>query len=314
VKNGRSAPLEEINRAYRKTSIRLHPDKFELPKNKKLTKAQEAAERKKANERFQRLGLIAKILRGEQRARYDHFLKNGFPKWRSTGYYYARFRPGLSAVLFGLYLAAGVTHYVVLILSQRRQKDYMLDVIKEVRKTAFGSSGVPGLEKALQGSEDSGADVSASLTRRERRAKKGKSDVDSGSDTPLKKMQKKKVIAPNGKSFLVDNNGDVYLLDETEDGVQELLLDPNEFKGAKWSNTLLVGIPRGLWRITLGRFIGGNKVEDVYIDSEGEETKTDMKGENVRKTTKRRGAPIARSSDGAPRRRTKTRVAGKAQL
>ena len=26
---------------------------------------------------------------------YDFFYKNGVPKWRGTGYYYARFRPGL---------------------------------------------------------------------------------------------------------------------------------------------------------------------------------------------------------------------------
>jgi len=28
-------------------------------------------------------------------ARYDFFYKNGVPKWRGTGYYYSRFRPGL---------------------------------------------------------------------------------------------------------------------------------------------------------------------------------------------------------------------------
>ena len=27
--------------------------------------------------------------------RYDFFYKNGLPKWRGTGYYYSRFRPGL---------------------------------------------------------------------------------------------------------------------------------------------------------------------------------------------------------------------------
>lgn len=26
---------------------------------------------------------------------YDFFYKNGVPKWRGTGYYYSRFRPGL---------------------------------------------------------------------------------------------------------------------------------------------------------------------------------------------------------------------------
>jgi hypothetical protein len=27
--------------------------------------------------------------------RYDFFYKNGVPKWRGTGYYYSRYRPGL---------------------------------------------------------------------------------------------------------------------------------------------------------------------------------------------------------------------------
>ena len=27
--------------------------------------------------------------------RYDFFYKNGVPKWRGTGYYYTRFRPGI---------------------------------------------------------------------------------------------------------------------------------------------------------------------------------------------------------------------------
>ena len=30
-----------------------------------------------------------------ERHRYDFFYKNGVPKWRGTGYYYSRFRPGL---------------------------------------------------------------------------------------------------------------------------------------------------------------------------------------------------------------------------
>jgi DnaJ homolog subfamily C member 1 len=48
------------------------------------------------HERFARLGVISTILRKkESRERYDFFYKNGVPKWRGTGYYYSRFRPGL---------------------------------------------------------------------------------------------------------------------------------------------------------------------------------------------------------------------------
>jgi hypothetical protein len=67
---------------------------------------------KDIHERFARLGVIATILKdteGRKRYvnfvrvpnvyltahRYDFFYKNGVPKWRGSGYYYARFRPGL---------------------------------------------------------------------------------------------------------------------------------------------------------------------------------------------------------------------------
>jgi DnaJ family protein C protein 1 len=51
---------------------------------------------KNIEERFARLGVVGTILRNpESRKRYDFFYKNGVPKWRGTGYYYARFRPGV---------------------------------------------------------------------------------------------------------------------------------------------------------------------------------------------------------------------------
>jgi curved DNA-binding protein CbpA len=51
---------------------------------------------KAIHERFARLGVVSSILRKkESRQRYDFFYKNGVPKWRGTGYYYSRFRPGL---------------------------------------------------------------------------------------------------------------------------------------------------------------------------------------------------------------------------
>ena len=75
---------------------------------------------KGVHERFARLGVISTILRnkeGRERYvigssqpccsqaltffnRYDFFYKNGVPKWRGTGYYYSRFRPGLGVSSF----------------------------------------------------------------------------------------------------------------------------------------------------------------------------------------------------------------------
>lgn len=62
------ANVDAISKAYRKRSLQLHPDKNRGVKG--------------AQKRFERLGLIAKMLRTpEVRERYDHFYRNGFPKW-----------------------------------------------------------------------------------------------------------------------------------------------------------------------------------------------------------------------------------------
>jgi DnaJ-class molecular chaperone len=68
------ASLEEIGKAYKKRSRQLHPDKNIGVKD--------------AQKRFERLGLITKMLRTpEVRERYDHFYYNGFPKWYASRYH-----------------------------------------------------------------------------------------------------------------------------------------------------------------------------------------------------------------------------------
>lgn len=44
---------------------------------------------------------------------YDFFYKNGVPKWRGTGYYYSRFRPGLGVrnVFFSFKLYVLIVFY-----------------------------------------------------------------------------------------------------------------------------------------------------------------------------------------------------------
>ncbi|WFD08015.1 hypothetical protein MVES1_003384 [Malassezia vespertilionis] len=66
-----------------------------------------------AAKRFEQLGLIHKILRDERRDRYNYFLTNGFPKWRGTGYFYERFRPGLALVLAVLFVFSLVTQHLL---------------------------------------------------------------------------------------------------------------------------------------------------------------------------------------------------------
>ena len=167
-----SASLDDINKAYRQKSRSLHPDKIaqqlrsdrakiakkQAKDNKKSddapskppTQAETKLAVKLASDRQARLSLIANILRGPGRDRYDHYLANGFPLWKGTDYYYNRYRPGLGTVLTGLFLVGGgAIHYLVLYMSWRRQKEFVQRYIKFARDTAWGGSlGIPGVDAA----------------------------------------------------------------------------------------------------------------------------------------------------------------------
>ena len=151
--------------------------------NKPPTRREIKAAEKEASERFTRLGLITEILRGEGRERYDHFLNNGFPKWRGTGYYYARFRPGVGSVLVGLFVVGGgLGHYIALVLGYYRQRDFVKRYIGQAQKAAWGEEGKPSALRNIRGlgaakEEEEGATVidddyevqEAPRNRRERR-------------------------------------------------------------------------------------------------------------------------------------------------
>jgi len=181
-----SATQNDINAAYRKLSRSLHPDKaqsnfianYNIPKPAKAGskpavhvhkhKQPSASEiskfRKTATARFERLSLIANLLRGPERQRYDHFLRNGFPKWRGTGYYYERFRPGLGTVLIGLFVfAGGAVHYAALYVSWRRQHEFLDRYIRHARRTAWGDE-MFGSSGAIPGLNGSSSDVPATST------------------------------------------------------------------------------------------------------------------------------------------------------
>lgn len=105
----RDASAPTLKKAYRKKSLEVHPDRNSSPI---------------AAKHFEQLGLINKILRDHRRDRYDHFLANGFPQWRGTGYFYARFRPGLGLVLL---LILGLT---VLVQRGIQQYNYVQNTTK----------------------------------------------------------------------------------------------------------------------------------------------------------------------------------------
>ncbi|WRT68980.1 uncharacterized protein IL334_005962 [Kwoniella shivajii] len=131
-----SATISEINKAYRKKSLELHPDKNPGVKN--------------IQERFARLGVIAQILRSpEARERYNFFYKNGVPKWRGTGYYYSRYRPTLSHTLIFLITLSSAFHYLVLNLNYRKHQRR----ITYFENAARSSAGVSGFTSNSQTGE-----------------------------------------------------------------------------------------------------------------------------------------------------------------
>lgn len=167
------ANQEDINKAYKKRSRELHPDKVRqqmmaervkvekekakqegskpgAAKIKPPTPAEVKAAVKRASDRQARLSIVANILRGPGRDRYDHFLSNGFPTWKGTEYYYSRYRPGFGTALFGVFLfAGGGAHYVALYMSWKRQTEFVERYITFARRAAWGdnlAAPIPGID------------------------------------------------------------------------------------------------------------------------------------------------------------------------
>ena len=219
---------------------------------------------KDATATYQRLTVIAEILKGPSRERYDHFLRNGFPKWKGTGYYYARFRPGLGSVLLGLLVVCGGgMHYFALVMGWKRRKEFVSRYIRHARRTAWGDdTGIQGISALATGLPDtSGQDYgnttppdefSGPMNRRQKRMQEREARKESGKKTVAKKKvrssgvstpvegeaptgpvgRKKRIVAENGKVLIVDTEGNVFLEEETEEGmVQEFLLDVSDLFG-----------------------------------------------------------------------------------
>lgn len=268
----RKASIDDINKAYRRRAAALHPDKARAKFTKqwekdhkptaagKKIKAPEKEVKeyvKKNNDRYARLGVVAEILRGASRDRYDFFLDHGFPKWRGTGYYYQRYRPGAGTVLIGLFVVGGgVAHYAALVLGWKQQRQFAEKYIRDARKMAWGKeSVVPGLDTIGQpvtnGTTDgdangNGAPSTMGMNRKQKRAqekenkKSAKKGVTPGeSITPEAISEpieatlisgpqgtKRRVVAENGKTLIVDSVGNVFLEETTEEGeTHEFLID-----------------------------------------------------------------------------------------
>ncbi|KAJ3044366.1 hypothetical protein HDV00_002258 [Rhizophlyctis rosea] len=94
----RKATPAEITKAYRKTSMQLHPDRNPDPK---------------AQELYTLLTSIVGILKEpKSRERYDAHLARGIPRWVGGGYFYNRYAPNVPMVIFLFLLAASFVQYV----------------------------------------------------------------------------------------------------------------------------------------------------------------------------------------------------------
>ena len=97
---------------------------------------------------------------GVLECRYDFFYKNGVPRWRGTGYYYSRFRPGLgvrrqiifyasiltwtaqTVLVFLTVLSTGL-HYVIQHMNYKRDLARVEHIIIQAKQAAWGPKMLP---------------------------------------------------------------------------------------------------------------------------------------------------------------------------
>lgn len=138
LQKGPKLTPDEIAKAYRQLSRKLHPDK--LRKGSKSVK-------KLAEQRFQRLSLVGNILKDRSlKRRYDYYLDKGFPKWKGTGYYYHQFRPGVLLTIIILYLIVSTFHYISLRISRQQDFKRLKSLKDELTLLAWGDSCIPPLD------------------------------------------------------------------------------------------------------------------------------------------------------------------------
>lgn len=303
-----TASQDDIIKSYRKKAKTLHPDKVKRSLKSSQAKPGKSTKKgskpgvhvskgpsekeinnavKQAEARYARMGVVRDILGGSGRARYDHFMKNGFPRWKGTGYYYSRFRPGLGSVLTGLFVAfGGAAHYGALFLGWKRQREFVDRYIRHARRSAWGDElgirGIPGVDSpdAAAAPPPPAAENEGPMNRKQKRMmdrenrKDGKGKAtrkgsrSPGTATPTSESaggpspsgERKRVVAENGKTLIVDSIGNVFLEEENEDGVkQEFLLDIEEIQRPTIRDTMLFRLPAWFFQKSVGRFTGSSE-------------------------------------------------------
>lgn len=290
-----SSSVDDIIKAFRKKSRAIHPDKArhnfiasrstptpkkpgEKKKGVHVSKgpSQREIDRfvKEASARYTRLGVVRDVLKDyTARERYDHYLKQGFPSWRGSGYYYERFRPGLGTVLVGLFVVlGGGVHYAILKMNYNSQREFMDRYIRFARKTAWGDEsgvmGVPGITSPAEVPAIEEVDEMKGLNRKQRRemekqskkGKNGKPEAVKPEPVATPTGEKRRVRAENGKVLLVDSIGSVFLEEEDEEGeTVELLLDLSEIHKPTLKDTAVFRVPVWLYRRAFDPFLKGTE-------------------------------------------------------
>lgn len=142
---GSKSSTEEIHKAYRKLSRKIHPDKLNRKRNtikpKKLKKL-----KKLATERYQRLSIVGEILRSNKKKRYDYYLDKGFPKYKNNNWLYEKFRPGLALVAFVLFITISLAQYLLSKLQNSKNKERINTTITELKKQAWNGTLIPPID------------------------------------------------------------------------------------------------------------------------------------------------------------------------
>jgi len=176
-----TASTNDIAKAYRKKSMLLHPDKNPNVKG--------------VHERFARLGVISTILRNKEgRERYDFFYKNGVPKWRGTGYYYSRYRPGLGFVFVFLIILTSGLQYMVQRINYKRDLERIERIVGKAKAAAWGPKMIP-----ING-------------KRKVKVNLGDARDGDGEYTSTKWLD---MVVHNSQVFLLDPSGEMHLIDES---------------------------------------------------------------------------------------------------
>lgn len=210
--------------------------------------------------------------------------------WKGTGYYYSRFRPGLGSVLAGLFLVfGGGAHYAALVLSWKRQREFVDRYIRQARRAAWGDEmAVPGIDSVAAAppppAPESGEAGAVAVNRRQKRMmdKENKKDkkgggarvsarASSGTSTPTEQVastgERKRVVAENGKTLIVDSIGNVFLEEQNEAGErQEFLLDVDQIERPSIRETMVFKLPIWCFNKTVGRVLGSPAEEEVDSD------------------------------------------------